>query len=254
MNIFDEIILRESMIDEANNFDKDPNLRSEYKKYMHDINNKYNSDEEKQQALFRKRQQLSDRYLKDHPQNLPARQDGEKGLAVRQDGEKGLAVRQDGESSGDNKGGNLAQLAAKIAQWAAQNPKLLIIGASVLINVIAIYSATAANNRAAEAEKRAAEAEGNAKLFKMLAAVGLGIIGANLLALGYKLIKHYLTKSAGEVAASNKPKDQKLKTLNGLLSAAQKAVSKAKTADDKQLAQASVDIIQKHINEVQAQG
>ena len=204
MNIFDEIILRESMIDEANNFDKDPNLRSEYKKYMHDINNKYNSDEEKQQALFRKRQQLSDRYLKDHPQNLPARQDGE----------KGLAVRQDGESSGDNKGGNLAQLAAKIAQWAAQNPKLLIIGASVLINVIAIYSATAANNRAAEAEKRAAEAEGNAKLFKMLAAVGLGVIGANLLALGYKLIKNYLTKSAGEVAASNKPKDQKLKTLN----------------------------------------
>ena len=165
------------------------------------------------------------------------------------------------KANNDNKGGNLAQLAAKIAQWAAQNPKLLIIGASVLINVIAIYSATAANNRAAEAEKRAAEAEkraaeaeGNAKLFKMLAAVGLGIIGANLLALGYKLIKHYLTKSAGEVAASNKPKDQKLKTLNGLLSAAQKAVSKAKTADDKQLAQASVDIIQKHINEVQAQG
>ena len=147
---------------------------------------------------------------------------------------------------------NLSQIGSWIARMAARNPKILIVAGNAILLVI---TATVMYNQGYNKgfnDGKTVNAD-DAKM-KLLIGIGLGALSAGLLALGYKLVKHFLTKSAAEVAASNKPKEQKLKTLNGLLSTAQKAVAKAKNPDDKQLAQASVDIIQRHINTVQSQG
>jgi len=241
MNIFDQIILQESMMDESNVFHE----LNRYEAEMQKKAGRKLAPEEVQAARGILQRGNDNRTLMDKITGNNVYKRVSKALSNPSEDKSMKKLTKIANDGGIIM--NLAAFGAKLASLAAKHPKLLI----VLVNgiIIAVTSSAAYNAGFRHGEEQAQEGMNN-KL--IMAALG-GALSAGLLAMGFKLIKHACTKSAAEVAASDKPKEEKLKTLNGLLSAAQKAVSKAKTADDKQLAQSSVDIIQRHISEVQAQ-
>ena len=231
MNIFDEIILQESMIDE----DWKDNLKSAGSAIIDKTKSVGNA------AKSAINKGLNAEFIPTGRKTVDTLVDT--GIPHGPRDDSSLEWRQEKRTTYTN----LATLISKLVSFATKRPKMLLAAVSAISIVVTNYISYNAGKKQGAAEANAGITQ------KIVIAVLGGALGVGLLQLGYKLLKHVFTKSAAEVASSNRPKDEKLKTLQGLLSTAQKNVAKAKTADDKQLAQASVDIIQRHINEVQSQ-